>query len=103
MVAETENNLYLAEIKLAWCQHYPLDYEWKPPKVLPTPFSTSDKCLSERQKFWCIVEMCFAKGTLPDIRAGEFGGVSDLSSASMEQAMANKQGKPKFYNAIMSV
>lgn len=93
---ETEKNLYRAEINLAWCQYYPLNYEWKPPKVPPTPGSTSDKWLSERQKFWLIVEMCFVKGTLPDIRAGEFGGVSDVSSASIEQAMANKQGKPDF-------
>lgn len=96
MIVETEKELYRAEVNLAWCQYYPLNYEWKPPKVPPTPGSPSDKWLSERQKFWVIVEMCFVKGTLPDIRAGEFGGVSHVSSALVLQGMAHKRGKPSF-------
>ena len=73
-------------------------YEWTSPKLPPTPGSTIDKGFTERQKFWLLVEMCLGKGTLPDIRAGQFGEILNGSNVSRERAIAIGQGKQEFAN-----
>ena len=78
--------LHKAEVNLAWCQYYPLQYKWHP---FPSPKKSKNKKESNelqrvRKRFWNLVERSMSEGTLLDLRVGKFGGVDDCQEVEFE-------------------
>lgn len=81
-IRKAKEALSAFEIDLAWCRYYPLQYPWQqypPPGSRELPVN-STKTRKGRNRFWQMVKKSFEDGTLLDLRAGKFGGVSDVGA-----------------------